>query len=90
MRSLAVKLTLAFLFVSLIGAVLAAYFIQGRTQSEFDRFLFDLDRSNVINFLGEHYEATGSWKRVGEVIERIVGAVPERDIEEVLRKHRIR
>ena len=73
MRSLALKLTLAFLFVSLIGAVLAAYFIQQRTQSEFDRFLFDIDRSNLINFLGEYYETMGSWKQVGEFIEGLPG-----------------
>jgi signal transduction histidine kinase len=73
MRSLALKLTLAFLFVSLIGAVLAAYFIQQRTQSEFDRFLFDLDQSNLVNFLGEYYETEGNWKQVGEVIEQLPG-----------------
>ena len=73
MRSLALKLTLAFLFVSLIGAVLAAYIIQQRTQSEFDRFLFDLDQSNLVNFLGEYYETEGNWKQVGEVIEGLPG-----------------
>jgi len=75
MRSLALKLTLAFLFVSLVGAVLAAYFIQQRTQTEFDRFLFDLNRSNIIEFLSQYYRETGSWTNVGEMLDQLDGGM---------------
>jgi signal transduction histidine kinase len=77
MRSLALKLTLAFLFVSLVGAVLAAFFIQQRTQTEFDRFLFDLDKSNITDFLTQYYREVGSWENVDLALMQL-SAVTER------------
>ena len=61
LRSLTFKLTLAFLFVSLVGAALAAFFIQQRTQTEFDRFLLDRSKDSVAAALGDYYRQTGSW-----------------------------
>lgn len=78
MRSLTLKLTLAFLFVSLIGAVLAAYFVQQRTQREFDRFLFDLDRSNIVGFLQTYYKNVGSWDQIQAHIPQIMSQENQR------------
>ena len=39
MRSLTLKLSLAFFLVGIIGAVLVAFLVGLRTRSEFDRFL---------------------------------------------------
>ena len=44
MRSLAVKLILAFLLVSVIGIGLAAVFARAVTGREFDRFIMDSAR----------------------------------------------
>ena len=77
MRSLTLKLTLAFLFVSLIGAVLAAYFVQRRTQTEFDRFLFDLDQKQRGQFPGpvlRECRKLGSHRRGDRAVAR-----PHRD-----------
>ena len=70
MRSLTLKLTLAFLFVGLIGAMLVALFVQQRTQSEFNQFVADRGRSSLIATLTQHYEATGSWQGVASVVQR--------------------
>lgn len=67
MRNLTLKLTLAFLLVSLTGVGLAALFIQQRTHSEFDRFLFARDRGELTNALTEHYSASGSWEGVEDI-----------------------
>jgi two-component system sensor histidine kinase BaeS len=45
MRSLALKLTLAFLLVGLIGAMLMAFFVWRNTESRFDQFVVDRDRA---------------------------------------------
>jgi two-component system sensor histidine kinase BaeS len=67
MRSINLKITLAFVVVSLTGAVLVAIFIQQQTHSAFDRFLLDQDRSVLITALIQHYQSTGSWAGVEEV-----------------------
>lgn len=61
MRSLAVKLTLAFLFVSLIGAILVGVIINRRTQSAFDRFMLNRYTANIAAQLAEYYEIHDSW-----------------------------
>ena len=63
-KSIRIKLILAFVFVSLVGAGLSAFFIQRRTQSEFDRFLNDQGRSELIDTLSRFYALKGSWDDV--------------------------
>lgn len=63
-RSIRIKLILAFVFVSLVGAGLSAFFIQRRTQLEFDRFLNDQGRSELIDTLSRYYAWQGSWQDV--------------------------
>lgn len=59
---------LAFVFVSLVGAGLSSFFIQRRTQSEFDRFLNDQGRSELIDTLSRFYAMQGSWADVESYI----------------------
>jgi two-component system sensor histidine kinase BaeS len=70
MRSLAFKLSLAFLLVGLIGAILMAFFMWQNTQRRFDQFVADRDRFSSENMLAQYYQANGSWDGVETVFER--------------------
>jgi two-component system sensor histidine kinase BaeS len=70
LRSLAVKLTLAFLLVGLIGAILVALLVGQRTRSEFDRFRSERDQAALVEALGSYYAANGSWDGVGDMLNR--------------------
>jgi hypothetical protein len=61
--SLTLKLTLAFLFVSIIGVVLTAVFVRQRAGSEFDRFVLDRYQLDLLDDLAQHYRQSGSWGR---------------------------
>lgn len=78
-RSLAFKLTLAFLLVGLIGAVLMGFFLTRNTQRRFDQFIVDRDRYSFVHLLAQHYQANGGWAGVEEVLnhERFVEAGPD-------------
>ena len=67
MRSLALKLTLAFLIVGLIGAVLVALFVGLRTQSEFDRFVLDRYQQDLVTTLTNWYSDRGSWDNIAAI-----------------------
>ena len=64
MRSLALKLTLAFLLVAVAGVAIFAALLGGQTQSEFSRFLSGRDQSVLVSTLADYYAQTGSWKGV--------------------------
>jgi two-component system sensor histidine kinase BaeS len=64
MRSLAVKLALAFLLVSLTGVVLFAVLFSLRGRSEFDRFLSSRDQQVLIDALKDYYDSNGKWDDV--------------------------
>ncbi|MBX7233882.1 MAG: HAMP domain-containing histidine kinase [Caldilineales bacterium] len=70
MRSLTLKLTLSFLVVGLIGAVLVALFVGLRTRSEFDRFVLDAYQSNLLQSLTSFYQEEGSWENIGAIVIR--------------------
>lgn len=67
-HSLATKLTLAFLLVGVVGALLVALLVGLRTRSEFDRFLSSRDQDALIQTLGEYYAAHGSWSGVEQAL----------------------
>jgi signal transduction histidine kinase len=67
MRSLAVKLTLAFLLVGLIGAVLVAVFLRYRTQKEFNRLIQDQNQQTLVDNLTVYFQANRTWDGVGAV-----------------------
>lgn len=68
MRSLALKLTLAFLLIGVTGAVLVAVLVGQRTRQEFDRFVSDRDQAILVEALGDYYTAYGSWDGVDQAI----------------------
>ncbi len=61
MRSVALKFTLAFFAVGVLGAVLVGVFVSIRTQREFDRFIFDNSQQPAIAALSDYYRSHGSW-----------------------------
>ena len=64
MRSLAVKLSLAFLLVGITGILLIALFVNLRTQREFDRFVVDRYQADLVTNLQTYYAQNGSWTGV--------------------------
>lgn len=61
MRSLTLKLVLAFLLTSVAGIVLAAFFIRQLLTSEFDDYVSAQRRTAIAELIGEYYAANGSW-----------------------------
>jgi two-component system sensor histidine kinase BaeS len=70
MRSLALKLTLAFLLVGVVGVLLFGFVLGQRTRTEFDQFISTRDQNLFIEELGNYYDARGDWMGVGENILR--------------------
>lgn len=70
MRSLTVKLSLAFFLVGIIGAVLVAFLVGLRTRFEFDRFLSQHDQDILLRALEDYYATHGSWANVREIMSR--------------------
>lgn len=70
MRSLTSKLTLAFLFVGLLGAILVAFFVKQSTQREFDLFVLDRHLTTLTKNLSEFYQTNGGWQGVNAVFEQ--------------------
>jgi len=70
MRSLTFKLMLAFLAISLIGAVLASVFARWITVQEFDRLVLDQAQSNFMAEVTTYYETHGSWIGVTDYLRQ--------------------
>ncbi len=68
MRSLTLKLALAFLAVGLAGVVLVAVIVRRQTMLEFDRFIIDQYQAEVIARAGDYYVETGEWTGVESVL----------------------
>jgi two-component system sensor histidine kinase BaeS len=68
MRSLAGKLTLAFLLVGVFGVLLFAFLVGQRTRSEFDRFLSDRDQAILVDALNDYYAEYGNWSGVRQAL----------------------
>ena len=67
MKSLTVKLTLAFLLVGLTGAVLVASFLRYRLRLDFDRLILDQNQQALVANLTQYYRVKGSWTDVESV-----------------------
>jgi two-component system sensor histidine kinase BaeS len=65
MRSLAFKLTLAFLLVGLTGSLLVAVIVQERTRTAFDQFILNREQQTLVDNLALYYQTNGSWEGVG-------------------------
>ena len=80
MSSLTFKLTLAFVFVGLIGAVLVALIVGVRTRSEFDRFVLDSYQADMVARLTELYQQQGSWDDIEAIVVRVPYSVAARSL----------
>ena len=63
-------LTLAFLFVGLIGAVLVAVFVGVRTQREFDQFINDRYRQDMVQELADYDIQHDGWQDISAIALR--------------------
>ncbi len=70
MRSLALKLTLAFLAVGIIAVALVAGLIRFRTESEIGRFIYDRNVVALTNMLANTYANNGDWSGAEAIFER--------------------
>jgi two-component system sensor histidine kinase BaeS len=68
MRSLTLKLTLAFLVVALAGSIAVVLSIRIQTQREVNQFVLNLYQSELVEDLIAYYETNGSWEGVQEAI----------------------
>ena len=66
MRSLTVKLILAFLLISVVSVALAAVLARAATGREFDRFIMDRARGEFLAGAASYYQAHGSWDGAGD------------------------
>jgi two-component system, OmpR family, sensor histidine kinase BaeS len=64
-RSLAVKLTLAFLLIGLTGSILVAVIIQTQTKAAFGNFIENQQQQTMADNLVTYYQTNGSWTGVG-------------------------
>jgi len=68
MRSLTLKLTLAFLLVGLLGALPVAVIVGLLTPRDFSQLIADRELSPLRTTLQQHYETTGSWAGAAQLI----------------------
>lgn len=68
MRSLTLKLTLAFLVVALAGTIAVVLSIRIQTQREVNQFVLNLYQSESVEDLIAYYEANGSWEGVQDQV----------------------
>ncbi len=68
MRSLAFKLILAFLLVSLTGTALVVILAGQTTASEFGHFVLSQNQETLVTLLTDYYRARGSWAGVDNVL----------------------
>ncbi|MFL5803740.1 MAG: ATP-binding protein [Roseiflexaceae bacterium] len=60
-RSLTIKMVLAFLLASVAGVALASVFIRQFVTSEFDSYVIAQQRASFISDVSNYYETSGSW-----------------------------
>lgn len=68
MRSLALKLTLAFLAVGVVGVALVALFVRQRTQHEFDQFVLNSFQQELVDELTSYYQTNGNWEGINAIL----------------------
>jgi signal transduction histidine kinase len=67
MRSLAFKLILGFLLISLVGVGLVAAFTRWATVNEFERLMLDQAEDEFVATVTAYYESHGSWDGVEQL-----------------------
>lgn len=82
MRSITLKLTLAFLLIGLTGSILVAVLIRQRTRAAFNEFVVNRDQQALVDDLVQYYQENGSWSGIGASL-LVKGAELPRAQEEV-------
>jgi len=68
MRSLSIKLVMAFLVVSLVGTLLVGVYVATMTTNRFGEFVMNQYLEQLATRLGEYYRAQGGWQGVAEAV----------------------
>ena len=76
-RSLAIKLTLAFLLVGLTGSILVTVIIQQRTKDAFSNFIMNQEQQILADNLVVYYQTNGSWADVAKDITSLEAYIPQ-------------
>ena len=71
MRSLALKLVLAFLAVSITGTLISGYFALRATTRQVNSFVISQEQSLLVDYLINYYENQGSWTRIRDRYPRV-------------------
>ena len=76
-NSIAVKLILAFLVISLVSLVFVGVLTRTLTNTTFQRYLNVQSEDNVVEIFTNYYERNGSWDGVRQAIDRrYTGMIP--------------
>jgi signal transduction histidine kinase len=76
MRSITVKLLLAFLGISLVSVVLIVLLARWTTDREFRSYLSDQNKTSLLNSLADYYGQAGSWQGV-ETADLLPVSIPD-------------
>lgn len=76
-RSLALKLLLAFLLVSVIGVALTALLARWATYQEFEQLVLERTREDYVERVTAYYEEHGSWVGVAQITRRPPQPLPQ-------------
>ena len=81
MRSLTLKLLLAFLLTSVTGVALASLFIRQSVTREFDSYVIAQQRASFVEEVSNYYETSGGWSGVDrwlrdQALRRLIDATP--------------
>jgi len=68
MRSITLKMVLAFLGIAIVSIVLIVLLARWNTGTEFSRFVMDRRGSDLVQSLADYYSTHGSWEGVDEKI----------------------
>ncbi len=68
MKSITIKLTLAFLAISALTISMVVIVNQRVTNKEFNTYLLDLDRSSITEHFVTYYQENGSWQQVNSAL----------------------
>ena len=77
MRSITLKMVLAFLGIALVSILLIVMLARWNTGTEFSRFVVDRRSADLVQNLANYYSVKGSWDGVGIMI--LADVVPQPD-----------
>jgi two-component system, OmpR family, sensor histidine kinase BaeS len=68
MKSITIKALLAFLVNSMVSILLIVLSVRWLTERQFQTFLFDQNRENIVSALADYYATNGSWQGVEQAL----------------------